>query len=103
MIHLNTNQLLDANEIAKRDEVTRSRRALVLYRKNDPAYALFRIKAGNQCNEILARTIARKRLLKDTRDWLAAWLNEPNDSAVGNAVRDFCAAIERESGLLIIS
>jgi hypothetical protein len=102
MVHLNSNQLADANEIAQRDEITRSRRVLVLYRKNDPAYALFRVKAGNQCNEILSRTIARKRLLKDTRNWLAMWLNEPADSVVGNAVRDFFNAVERESGLSVI-
>jgi hypothetical protein len=102
MIKLNTNQLEDAKEIALRDEVTRSRRALVLYHSTDPAYALFRVKASNQCNEILARTIARKRLLKDTRKWIAYWSSDHVESIIGNAVRDFCNAIERESGLSII-
>lgn len=102
MVHLNSNQLADAKEIAKRDEVVRSRRVLTLYRKDDPLYALFRVKAGNQTTEILTRTVARKRLLKATRVWIAYWSNDHTQSVIGNAVRDFCSAIERESGLSII-
>ena len=99
---LNRTQLEDAQEIARRDEIVRTRRIIVLYKKNDPGYSMFRVQSGNYCYEILTRTIARKRLLKATRDWLNTWLNEPNDSTIGNAVRDFCNAIERESGKLII-
>jgi hypothetical protein len=104
MIHLNTNQLEDAQEIAHNQEVNRARRVLVLYKKDDPSFglAMFRTQANNHTTEILARTVARKRLLKDTREWLATWLNEPNDSVIGNGIRDYCAAIERASGLAII-
>ena len=100
---LNNNQIEDAKEIASRPEIIRSRRILVMYKKDDPAYAMFRVQAGNNCTEILTRTIARKRLLKATREWLNTWLSDPLDSTIGNAVRDFCAGIERESGLTIIN
>ena len=102
MVYLNRSQLDDAREIAKRAEIIRSRGILVMYKKTDDSYALFRIQAGNHTNEILTRTIARKRLLKATREWLNIWLNEPSDSTIGNAVSDFYNAVERESGLSII-
>ena len=102
MVELNSNQLEDAREIAKRPEIVRCRRILVMYKKDDPSYALFRVKAGNETTEILTRTIARKRLLKKTREWLDGWLTDPDDSEIGNTIRDFCAGLERESGLSII-
>jgi len=102
MIKLNNNQLADAKEIAKRPEVIRARKILIMYHAKDPAYAMFRVKASNQTTEILIRTIARKRLLKETREWLVYWGNDHVKSVIGNAVDDFCAAIERESGLTIL-
>lgn len=102
-MRLNRSQLDDAQEIARRPELVRTRRILTLYKKNDEGLALFRIEAANHLIEILTRTIARKKLLKATREWLETWSNDPDDSIIGNAVRDFCSGLERESGLLIIN
>ena len=102
MVYLNNNQLADAKDIAKRPEVVRARKSLVMYKKDDDGLALFRISASNHCNDILTRTIARKRLLKKNVEWVKMGHNEPNDSAIGNMIKDFCNAIERESGLEII-
>ena len=101
-MQLNTNQLQDAKEIISRQEIKRASKAIIMYKKDDTSLALFRIQASNHLMEILTRTIARKRLLKATRTWVNQWTNEPNDSTIGNAVRDFVSAIERESGLNII-
>jgi len=99
---LNSNQLLQAQKVAKNPEVIKSRRILVMYKKDEPGLALFRVRAANMCNEILTRTIARKKLLKEARIWVNTWLNDPSDSIIGDAVKAFVNAIEQEIGRQVL-
>ena len=101
-MELNRNQLKDAKFVLSQPEIKRASKTIILYKKDDTAFALFRITASNHLMEILTRTIARKKLLKKTKEWVNQWINEPNDSTIGNAVRDFVNAVERESGLTVI-
>jgi len=93
MVKLTESQLSAGNRIAADPEVMRARKALIMYRSNDPGYALFRTTAANHYCDLVIRNVTRKPLTKPLKTWLQTWVNDPGD--IGHAVSDLYYAIER--------
>ncbi len=86
-------------EINSKPEIERCRKAILLYQGKDKAYAQFRLQAYRFYSDLIIRLVLRKKLTKELNNWLDTWMGEPEDSRIGNLVRDVYHSLERESGI----
>jgi hypothetical protein len=95
---LTEQQIADANTLFKNAKLKACRRKFLFFRKNDEGYAMFRVTAINRVYLITYRHALKKSQLKEERDWLRTWCNQPENDAIGSITLKFKATLEEITG-----
>ena len=77
-------QVKKAQALINDNELIKSRKGFIMYQTKDEGLALFRVKAGNDINEIILRHVNNKPLTASLKSFIRTWLNDGNDHLRGS-------------------
>jgi hypothetical protein len=79
------------------EETAHARTPITLYRRNDPAYSLFRVNATNWLGSITAKHAKGSALAEEEQKFLQVWLQQP-EGGIGDRIQFFIGELEAITG-----
>lgn len=91
-------QMAKIKALADNASVITARKPILFYRKNDKAFALFRVQAANHIHSLIISAALGQKPLKSQREFAAKWINDGNPM-----FREFYAALNDAAGYVVIN